>query len=56
MDRERLERQFDFIKEIDKGKIYSASDKAVRRRPQGKRCRACLAYGDHDSAAVRVCQ
>ena len=56
MDRERLERQFDFIKEIDKEKFIQRQTKLSDGIRRGKRCRACLAYGDHDSVAVRVCQ
>ena len=47
---ERLKKQFDFIKEIDKEKIHTASDIAYRRRAQGKRCRARMAYGAYDRA------
>ncbi len=35
MDRERLDQQFDFIKEIDK-ESYSAADKIIRQRTPGK--------------------
>ena len=51
---ERLKRQLDFALEIDKGKKYSETDTSLRAWQTGKRCRTCMAYGDHGISFQRA--
>ena len=48
--KERLEKQLDFIREIDKEK------EIFRQTYLADASGACLAYGYHDHALERVCQ
>ena len=45
-EKSRIDRQFDFIREIDKEKFITRQTFLS----DAKRCGACMAYGDHDVA------
>ena len=53
MEKSRIEKQFDFIKEIDKEKFII---RQTYLSDAGKRCRARMAYGDNDRYAFRICK
>lgn len=55
MEKSRIEKQFDFIKEIDKEKFIIRQTYLSDARKR-KRCRARMAYGDNDRYAFRICK
>lgn len=56
MEKSRIEKQFDFIKEIDKEKFIIRQTYLSGGSKKGKRCRARMAYGDNDRYAFRICK
>lgn len=56
MEKSRIEKQFDFIKEIDKEKFIIRQTYLSDARKKENECRARMAYGDNDRYAFRICK
>lgn len=51
VDSERIGKQFDFIREIDKEKFIGRQTYLSDGERKRKRCRARMAYGNYDDSA-----
>lgn len=54
--KKRLDQQFAFIREIDREKFIGRQTYLSDGRRKENDAGACLAYGDHDHVAQRVCE